>query len=78
DNSGRSQIKNEKIANQSDELSTYYLVHGNLNKTDRVLLSKHSNRLAPLPDGVEDAPAVYVGARLRFLAPPPPVNRSAR
>ena len=52
--------------NQSVDLSTSYRVVGNVNVTAGVRLSKDSNRLAPLTDGVEDDQAVYVGTRVSF------------
>ncbi len=51
---------------QSVDLSTSYRVIGNVNVTAGVRLSKDSNRLAPLTDGVEDDQAVYVGTRVNF------------
>jgi len=65
-NAGRSPRTFEGSGNQSVDLSTSYRVVGNLNLTAGVRLSKDSNRLAPLTDGVEDEQAVYVGTRVSF------------
>ena len=66
DNAGRAPRTLEGMGNQSVDLSTSYRVVGNLNVTAGVRLSKDSNRLAPLTDGVEDDQAVYVGTRVSF------------
>ena len=63
---GRSPRTLEGAGNQSVDLSTSYRVVGNLNVTAGVRLSKDSNRLAPLTDGLEDDQAVYVGTRVSF------------
>ena len=63
---GRSPRTLEGAGNQSVDLSTSYRVVGNVNVTAGVRLSKDSNRLAPLTDGVEDDQAVYVGTRVSF------------
>jgi len=66
DRAGRSPRTLEGAGNQSVDLSTSYRVVGNLNVTAGVRLSKDSNRLAPLTDGLEDDQAVYVGTRVSF------------
>ncbi len=66
DSAGRSPRTLEGTGGQSVDLSTSYRVVGNLNVTAGVRLSKDSNRLAPLTDGVEDDQAVYVGTRVSF------------
>jgi hypothetical protein len=66
DKAGRSPRTLEGAGNQSVDLSTSYRVVGNLNVTAGVRLSKDSNRLAPLTDGLEDDQAVYVGTRVSF------------
>ena len=66
DNAGRAPRTLEGMGNQSVDLSTSYRVVGNVNVTAGVRLSKDSNRLAPLTDGVEDDQAVYVGTRVSF------------
>lgn len=66
ENAGRSPRTFDGAGNQSVDISTSYRVVGNLNLTAGVRLSKDSNRLAPLTDGVEDDQAVYVGTRVSF------------
>lgn len=65
DSAGRSP-RTLEAGGQSVDLSTSYRVVGNLNVTAGVRLSKDSNRLAPLTDGLEDDQAVYVGTRVSF------------
>ncbi len=66
DAAGRSPRTLEGSGGQSVDLSTSYRVVGGLDVTAGVRLSKDSNRLAPLTDGLEDDQAVYVGTRISF------------
>lgn len=66
DNAGRAPRTLGGTGNQSLDLSTSYRVVGNLDVTAGVRVSKDTDRLAPLTDGVEDDQAVYVGTRVSF------------
>ena len=66
DNAGRAPRTLGGTGNQTLDLSTSYRVIGNLNVTAGVRVSKDTDRLAPLTDGVEDDQAVYVGTRVSF------------